>query len=794
MAKARQSVWKRAAIALDAEPEQRLFPLTVHHGGRLLLLLLTAFAIYLLFPSPRVPDAAVLERGTVASEDIIAQIAFDIPKSYEELTREQQDAVNGVPPVYTRDPAAADSLLSGVNALFVAVDSIIARTEGEAQRAEVRAFMELNRITPTPASLDVFLDTRLRNELRRSIESAVARYYPRGVVPTSLPPAVGSIVVQTPTGEQYVSRDSVLTPDRFRSLAALELAPGAPEAAEVQRLILIRFFQPSLVYDVERTEAARERARAAVDPVRSRVLEGEKIVGAHEQIGEAEEERLRAYQAALTRAGIGPDGETGATWVGMLGGILFNTLVLSILGALLFLFRRSLYSDWRALLLIVGLILTVAASASFIARLGMPPELIPVTFAALIVAALWDARFGIVVALVLAILIGNQTPFLGVTTSFMAAVGGAAAAFSVRVVQRRTKTWHYISIVAVAYILAAITMGLLRGRSVAEVVLSMGWGVTNAIVASLLALGFLPLLEVVARVTTDQTLLELSDLNRKLLKRLSIEAPGSYAHTIAVANLSEAAANAIDANGLLARVGTYYHDIGKLVKPHYFIENQPRGRNPHDKLKPTTSAAIIRNHVIEGLKLADQEKLPEAIKRFIPEHHGTQQISYFYSKAKELDPEGHYNPADFTYPGPKPQTKETAILMLADTVESAARVLPDPTPARIREMVERLVAQKIADGQLSQCPLTLREIEQIKDSFTNVLSAMYHQRIDYPTGQPAPAGPGTSVSGQGPTGKDDRRVEGGEKGPSGSDSAGEGTSTAGGSSDQAVAAGQSTGR
>src|SRR5690606_13881647 len=278
-----------------------------------------------------------------------------------------------------------------------------------------------------------------------------------------------------------------------------------------------------------------------------------------------------------------------------------------------------------------GLMLTVTAVASIIARFDLPMELIPVTFAALIVASLWDARFGLSIALVMAILIGGQTPFLGATAVFTMALGGTAAAFSVRVAQRRTKPWRFIAIVSLAYVAAAVTMGLLRARELAEVGYSIGWGITNAVVASLLAIGFLPLVESFTRITTDQTLLELSDLNRKLLRRLSLEAPGTYAHTIAVANLTEAAANAIGANGLLARVGTYYHDIGKLVKPQYFIENQPRGRNPHDKLKPTMSAAIIRSHVMEGLKLAEQDKLPEAVKRFIAEHHGTQQISYFYN-------------------------------------------------------------------------------------------------------------------------------------------------------------------
>ena len=732
-----QSVWRRAAIALEEEPESRWSARIVHHGGRLLLLLLSAVAVYLLFPEPRAPDATIFERGVVAPHDVIAEVGFDIPKGADELLREQTEAASGVPPVYVQTPEAGDSLIAGIGGLFESVDSIIDATSGAGERAAVRAFLERNRISPTPTSVDVFLNTQQRNALRTSIDEAVRDLYPRGVAPSSLAPGFSTIRIELPSGaERLVERDSLITPDRFYGLAAERLRGQPADALELQRLILIRFFQPSLVYDEERTEAARDRARAAVDPVRARVLPGERIVGAHEQVGEQQEERLRAYQAELASRGMRADGTENQV-ARAIGAVLVNAILLGILGALLYFFRRELYHDWRTLIVYTFLMLSVLTVASFIARFSLPVELVPVTFAVLIVAFLWDGRMGLSVGLVLAILIGSQTPFLGVSAAFTAAVGGAAAAFSVRIVERRTKTWHFISIVALAYMLSAITMGLLRSRTVAEVGWSMGWGVTNAVVASLLAIGFLPLLEAFTRITTDQTLLELSDLNRTVLKRLSLEAPGTYAHTIAVANLTEAAANAIGANGLLARVGTYYHDIGKLVKPQYFIENQPRGRNPHDKLKPTMSAAIIRSHVIEGLKLAEQNKLPEAIKRFIPEHHGTQQIAYFHNRARELDPDAQINPADFSYPGPKPQIKETAILMLADTVESAARVLADPTPGRIREMVDRLVGQKISEGQLDQSPLTLREIDQIKDALTTVLTGMYHHRIDYP-GQTVP--------------------------------------------------------
>jgi hypothetical protein len=210
-----------------------------------------------------------------------------------------------------------------------------------------------------------------------------------------------------------------------------------------------------------------------------------------------------------------------------------------------------------------------------------------------------------------------------------------------------------------------------------------------------------------------------------------MEAPGTYAHTISVANLAESAATRIGANGLLCRVGMLYHDVGKILKPHYFVENQPDSRNPHDKLKPETSAAIVREHVTEGMRLAREANVPEVVVKFIVEHHGTQKIGFFFDKAREESPEGA-DPQRFSYPGPKPRSKETAIAMLADSCESAARAMQDPTPERMRELIDTIVNGKISDGQLDEAPLTLREIALVKDQFVGILSGVAHRRIEYP--------------------------------------------------------------
>jgi putative nucleotidyltransferase with HDIG domain len=359
-------------------------------------------------------------------------------------------------------------------------------------------------------------------------------------------------------------------------------------------------------------------------------------------------------------------------------------------------------------------------------------ELVPIAFPALVVAALWDGRMALNLALVLAALLSIQEPFISMSARMVLLVGGSAAALSVRVVRRRSQGLVLGAVIAGAYALACIGLALLRSREAADLMTCIMWGAANGVASALIAMGFLPLFEAFTKITTDQTLLELADLNRPLLNRLSLEAPGTYAHSINVANLAEAAARAIDANALLVRVGAYYHDVGKMVTPQYFIENQARGRNPHDQIDPRKSAQIVRSHVIEGAKLAEQAKVPESVRMFIPQHHGTQTIGFFYDQARDANPGVELDPADFQYLGPRPQSKETAILMLADSVESAMKVLQEPTPERIRKLVDRIVDAKIEEGQLDDAPLTLREISRVKEQLASILSGMYHHRIDYP--------------------------------------------------------------
>lgn len=731
----------RDALRALSDPGAGGWPARViHHGARVLLLLALTVAVALLFPVSPVRDFPVLEKGMVAEQDIIAEVGFPIFKSELELQRERAEAAAGVQPILDYDASAVDTVRERVNAFLAQLES--AADSAAAGRQNALANVLVAQGFPvTEAYLEVLSDPRQRARLGTALRLAIDQDLPAGVLRSA--DLEGNSALQFRLRrdgvERGISRDSLHTASWFYDRAARHVRGEPAPLVELQRLVLVRFFEPTIRLNQQATEAVRQLMRDAVPAVKGEVVKGEKIVGAHELVRDAEIEKLRAYQDHLLRLNeLDPAVGGGIRGV---GAFLLDLLLLSVFGLLLLFYRPNVYREWREILLIGGLILSVVGAAALIWRIGWPPELIPIAFPALAIAALWDGRLALKLALVVAILLGAQAQFLTTTALFTTALGGAAAALSVRVVRRRAQTWVFISVVAGAYIAAALTLGMMRSRELDEVFLSAVFGVANAMVSGIMAMGLLPLFEAFTRITTDMTLLELTDLNRPLLKRLALEAPGTYAHSINVANLAEAAARAIGANALLARVGVYYHDVGKLIKPQYFIENQPPGRNPHDKLKPAMSAAIVRNHVVEGLKLAAEAKLPECVRRFIAEHHGTQSISFFYDRARELDPGAELDPAAFSYPGPKPQSKETAIAMLADSVESAARVLQDPTPQRIQALVERIVGAKIAQGQLDETPLTLGELTRIKDQLAAVLAGMYHHRIDYPSTRETTAAP-----------------------------------------------------
>ncbi len=700
------------------------------HALRAGVAVLLAVILYLLFPSAPVAVAPLYDVGTVAPEAVVAPFAFDVPKSAAALAGERADAAKAVPPVFVRRPEGLDTALVRLAAL----DSALARP------AEADARLAADGFRLTAGELAIVRDPRRKAAAVDTARQLLEQWLPRGVAQTSaLRDVRGAIAVSAPGGAGHAvataDADSVAT---FATFLTRAVRAGAADPASTLRTkLLSASFAPTLVPDRTETDRRRTIAASGVAATRGAVRAGERIVGAREVVGRDEYERLRALRALEEQRGRRT---AGAQVARVFGAVLHNLVLLAIVGVTLFLFRPALYASFRTVSLFgIGFAL-VALAAAAVARWGDGrPELVPVAFAAMLFSTLFDARISTVAVVLLSILLGGQGPFRGTNATFIFLVAGTAAAVSVRTARRRSQAFVPVLVVAAAYAVAAVTLGLALGSSWVAVAITAGGGAAAALGSMVVGMAVLPLAEDFTGVDTYLRLLEWSDLNRPLLRRLAVEAPGTFAHTIAMANLVESACNAIGANGLLGRVGTYYHDIGKLERPQYFVENQGRGRNPHDKLKPSASAAIIRSHVREGLALADEYKLPNALRSFITQHHGTNRIVYFYERARER---GDANPttAEYAYGGPLPNTAETAVCMLADGVEAAARALPEPTADRIRDLVERIVQQRLEQGQLRDAPLTMRQLETVKEEFARVLLGMYHGRIDYP---PAPAPNGT---------------------------------------------------
>ena len=704
------------------------------HWVQLLLFFLVALAVTLFFPPSTGLRVSSYEAGMVAEEDVIASLSFAVPKTLDELQFERSSAALAVPPTFELHPGAADSTAVSLTRFFEAVDSVEVADDPALALDELLLSVGLSL---PEAQAEVLLDPEARALLAETALRAADELLRGGVLDDAarLDPAfTGRILVVSPEGgERYITRDDALTSGVFYEQAAGLLPEGtSSEVNDLLRLSLIRFMVPTLRYDPVATQVDRDAARRAVPVLRANVLEGEAVVRANQQLGDAEIERLRAYEAALRTEGQLEDPRLRIR--GLLASMTMYLLILAIFGILLFFYRPDIYWRRRWIVLLGFLVLFFTGISGLVARYELPPELLPIAFVSLAVAVLWDGRLALGLAAAMAAIIGIQEPFQGAQAWLPVWVAGSAAALFVRAVRRRAQTWIFIAIIFLAYTGTIGALGVLASRSAEGIMYSLGYAGINSVVSAILAMGFLPVFEWFTRITTDQTLLEWADPNRPLLKRLAMEAPGTYAHSINVANLAEAAAGAIGANGLLCRVGVYYHDVGKVERPQYFIENQPGGRNPHDELEPAASAAIVRAHVTEGTRMAREAGLPEVLVDFIAEHHGTQEISFFYELAKEDagTRRVEVDPAEFRYPGPRPRSRETAIVMLADSVESATHTLDDPTPDRLRELIDAIVETKLERGQLEEAPLTLRDLRVVRDQFQKVLVGMYHRRIDYP--------------------------------------------------------------
>lgn len=489
-------------------------------------------------------------------------------------------------------------------------------------------------------------------------------------------------------------------------------------------------FQANKIYDPVATAQEVDNRLAQVKPVQVTVKPGEKIVEKGTVVTPEQIEALRFLGLQRDKAPV-------LTFVGLFG---FVAIVYGLIIVYLKSYKPRLHEQ-EANIVLLGLLINVSLVIAKIVtaiNISDKPEVasqlayaVPIAACSMLTAILMDAKTGVLITVVLSMFMGVITNGQ-VAYSIVALVGGLVGVYRVTRLSQRSHLVRTSFDIGLMSTLTIIVLGLIWNQSFYLIGLGAAMGVINGILASILTIGTLPFLESAFGITTAVKLLELSNPGHPLLKRLMVEAPGTYNHSILVGNLGEAAADAIGADSLLVRVGSYFHDVGKIKRPYFFIENQPSMENPHDKITPTLSTLIITSHVKEGVELAKEHRFPKVILDIIEQHHGTGLVYYFYHKAKEGDKSENILESDFRYPGPKPQNKETAIIMLADSVQAAVHVLQNPTKGILEAKVREIIKSKLEEGQLNECDLTFKDMEIITQSFVHVLNGIFHRRIEYP--------------------------------------------------------------
>ena len=721
-----------------------------HKVNKYLMLILATASIALLYPAENLFYPLDFPKvGEIAREDIISPFQIIIAKSESELQQERIDAASAIPIIIEYDNAIVDSIFSEYKNFMELADSAARIVNGFRADSAVGERKIDSVINELAGNISVQFPLINIAAIRRLIDdnevaiadSAIEKTLRENIYFTGILPDINllpehksnSVIVRMGKRDVFLVRDRLLD----RSLAYVSFRNNLKSRAAVENFDADYFYDlgrnfiiPNLNINFDEMNALREAAINEIKPIRETVSEGDLIVRAGTKITERQQEILRKiyHQKTLQTEGQ----RLYKQYLPVIARTLLVLLIFSFLYLYFYHFRRQVY-DSNPKILAIFLIIALELILVYIVdvKLQLPEYIYPIIIFSILITILFDTETGIFSTFALALLLGVLHRF-NFPLVLITVVAGTIACFTTRQVRQRSeffKSILYLSItyIVLIYIIESFDISNTKG----EILKLVELGILNAAISPLLAIGILPVFESLFGFTTDITLLELSDLNRPLLKRLALEAPGSYHHSIVVGNLAEAAAKAIDANSLLARVGAYYHDIGKIEIPEYFVENQLGIKSKHQDLTPSMSAIILSSHVKKGRLMGEEADLPDEVLNFIEEHHGTMSMPYFYNKARE---QGDEEPdiSEFSYPGPKPQTRETAIVMLADSVEAASRTLTDPKPSRISNLVQNIINDRFQSGELEDCPLTLKDLALIRESFVQILIGVFHHRVEYP--------------------------------------------------------------
>ena len=689
-------------------------PITTRQMARLLVFSSgLALVLSILLSVNLLPRAYEFQQGDVSQTNVRSPRQVTYP-SQVRTRAERERAAAAVQPVVDIDPsivqrqrAALSGLLQGISAARNAPGLTPDEREAQLQRLGQPPLQQ-----PNVGWLAMLEDARwysVSSESQRLLWDALKESVPE--------PRVSEIVRALPV------RVSDQLNDVERALA-VDLAS--------------RFVSANVVQNPEATARLRREAEEAVAPVQVTVEKGETVVREGQVLTAADLEKLEMLGLR----------QPSVDWRQVATGTLLSFVAAAMLAGYLLTFQPALIGRDRTMALLALLVVVTVLAAKFVipAR-PLWVYIFPLPAVGMLVATLLDGRLAILLSGVLAMLVAYAAG-----GSFeVAAMGLATGTVAALSVWRRERLHSYfVAGMLVALTQTAVVMAFQVGQRADDLqfLATLAFECAfNGFLSAALALGTVSLLGRIFGITTTMQLLELANPTQPLLRRLLMEAPGTYHHSIMVGNLAERAAEEVGADPLLARVGAYYHDIGKLRRPYFFVENQAGGENVHETLDPEVSAEIVRAHVSDGVQLCEQFGVPTLVRQLIPEHHGTRLVSFFFDQAQDAATASGRPPPDpaaFSYSGPRPRSKEGAILMLADSVEAAARASKDHSTEAITALVDRLIMQRVAEGQLDECDLTLRDIQRIKDAFRAILVGMYHPRIEYPERRrnalpPAPA-------------------------------------------------------
>ncbi len=654
--------------------------------------------IYLLFAVMIAPTRVNVELGKPSPRTVFAP--RDVLDEYT-TNLHREEAANAVQDVFTHDPQILEDALITVDEFFAAVFRLKEDTEKDISEktGELQQYLGSEVSETILVSLLQTSKTTL-NDLHEQLKTMLTK------------------IIE----EQGIKVEGVETAKK-QAMQEISISIFSFELKKVAEKLIEPLVRPNMIFNPTATAEKKEAARQEVEP--TVIHRGTRIISEGEMV--TREHLTRLETLGLIRGGH-------ADYLRFIGLFLLLVIFFFVVGIYLYVFQKDIYFN-PSMLVLLGLIVIITLIFALAVNY-FSAYLMPIAAAVILITILFNYRLAILLNAIFALMVGLITGG-EISIIIMSLISGLVAILTVSRLSRRidlVKAGLYVSMINAVIIIAVfLLLGNLRLEYgyMREFGYSLAAGIGNGFFSAVVAIGLLPFLESGFGLTTSVTLLELSNPNQSLLRQLLIKAPGTYHHSIVVGNLAESAAEKVNADPLLVRVGAYYHDVGKINRPYFFTENQITGENPHRKLSPNLSALIISAHVKEGVELARSDNLPEVIVDIIRQHHGTSMISYFYQQALESE-RVEIMEENFRYEGPRPQTKEAAIIMLADAVEAGVRSLSQPTGDRMEGMVHKIIKEKLNDGQLDESDLTLKDIDRIADAFVYILSGIYHHRIEYP--------------------------------------------------------------